>query len=147
MYIDAPHVRTWIVQHNAQVAEPEICARFESFLVGLPWAGSHIDWSLVPYDTMELPIEVDAETVKRCVGTRWGRHGRLLIMYNGHEPGIFCDVAVGLKDLDLLYSAAPGTRFMCGARMVGRVVKPVFDDFAEFDGSSVLTYARGQDSA
>lgn len=147
VYTDAPYVRAWIDQHNAQVADQGICAQFESFLAGLPWAGSHIDWRLVPFETIELPIEVDAETLKRCADTKWGRHGRLLIMYNGDEPGIFCDVATGIKDLDLLFSAAPGTRFICGARTAGRGVEPVFDDFAEFNGFSVLTYARTQGSA
>ncbi|HEV7951242.1 MAG TPA: hypothetical protein VGP24_15885 [Glaciihabitans sp.] len=140
MNIERPHVADWLARHPHRVLDQGFSSELEAYLNTLPWAGSHVDWRLVNHHSLELPEEPDAEFLKRCRRTPWGRHDYLMIMYSGQEPAILCSITDAVPDMDLLYSGAPGTRFACGAYVVGDAVTLSCSDFVEYDGFAELTY-------
>ncbi|MFI7318505.1 hypothetical protein [Streptomyces venezuelae] len=68
-----------------------------------------------------------------------GRHEYVYLMYSWREPGIVCRTAEALRDIDYLYSSAPGPRYFCGADVSGGTPAPVFRDFAEYGGGDEIT--------
>jgi hypothetical protein len=140
MYTDVPHVADWIRQHGAVLADREICAGFESFLTSFPWDPSRLSWGQIDHLVYLMTDSWEDEIVFAAQAAPIGGHEYLLIMYSGSEPGIFCRIGDGLRDIDLLYAQAAGPRYFCGADMSNGQLQPTYEDFAEFDGFSKVIF-------
>lgn len=71
-------------------------------------------------------MKIDAPHISRWMAT--------------HESSLVALRDDVLRDVDLLYSASPGARYLCGVDMVDGRPAPYYDDFAEFDGYSLLVF-------
>lgn len=141
-YLEARHVKEWARGRCHRVLDEKYSSDFDKFLCSLPWAGSHIDWRELAYEQIEIPEVVDANFLALCRNTDWGSHEYVFIMYNRGCKSLLCKLEDAVTDLDLLYSEAPGTRFICGADVEGESIQIIHADFAEYDGFSRLIFPR-----
>ena len=140
MDVEASHVREWMLAHDASSLAVEESKSFERYLEALPWAPSHVDWRELPSVEFELLDDWEEMILDFSQGCPLGRHEYVMVMYDGSQPSILCGTGAGLRDLDLLYSAAPGARYFCGVDLIDGRAIPRYEDFAEFDGFSKVTF-------
>lgn len=141
-YLEGKHLKEWTSSHQHRVLDADYSSEFYSYLRSLPWAGSHIDWRNLSYEETEIPNLVNSDYIALCKKTPWGMYEYIFIMYAPDEQALLCKTDDAIADLDLLYSAAPGTRFLCGAEIEKKIIRVFHSDFAEYDGFSKLTYLK-----
>lgn len=140
MKIEASHIRQWMSEHESSQLEAPVSARFEQYLNNQSWAPSRLDWRSIGHVVFTMTDSWEDALVEFASHTPAGRHSHIMFMYSGAEPSILSLRDDGLRDLDLIYSASPGARYFCGIDIVDGCPKPVYEDFAEFDGYSKVTF-------
>ncbi|MEV0116393.1 hypothetical protein AB0H77_24595 [Streptomyces sp. NPDC050844] len=144
MHTEHDHIRAWLTGRQHWTLGADTSDRFNTFLCGFPWTTSRVRWHHVPHVTLKLPADDNWEVfLPAFAATPAGQHAFTYLMYSWREPGIVCRTVDTMKDLDLLCSSAPGPRYFCGADLVNGVPRPVFGDFAEYDGHDVVTAYGG----
>ncbi|MFD8346014.1 hypothetical protein ACFV2C_27500 [[Kitasatospora] papulosa] len=140
MRTKAPHIQEWMGAHESLLVDRTVSAEFERYLESRPWNPSRLDWSLIEHVEFEMVEGWEADVVDFSNATPLGRHSHLMFMYSGSEPSLIARMGDGLRDVDLIYSASAGARYFCGVDMASGFPVPIFEDFAEFDGFSKVSF-------
>lgn len=127
-------------EHKSLQLEETYSAEFERHLNGHPWAPSRLDWRYIGHVEFVMNDSWESDVIEFSERTPLGRHGHLMLMYSGAEPSLLGFREDALRDLDLIYSASPGARYFCGVDLVDGRPIPRYEDFAEFDGDSKITF-------
>ncbi|MFE7030824.1 hypothetical protein ACFU9Y_10990 [Streptomyces sp. NPDC057621] len=144
MHVEQEHIQSWLAGREHWTLGKEVSDGFNDFLSKFPWTTSRVLWSEVPHTSLYLPDNDEWEDfLLEFSDLPAGRHEFVFVMYSWREPGLVCRTVDALKDIDYLYSSAPGPRYFCGADVVDGVPRPVYGDFAEYDGADeVIAHTR-----
>lgn len=138
--IERSHIRQWMSEHDCLQLDTPYSADFEQYLNSQPWAPSRLDWRCIRHVEFVMTDFWESEIVEFSNRIPLGLHSYLMLMYSGAEPSLLGIKEDALRDLDLLYSASPGARYFCGVDIVDGRPIPRYEDFAEFDGDSKITF-------
>lgn len=141
-YLDHPHVQQWLADHWHRILPQEVAAEVHERLLSLPWLPSRVDWREVPHQTVEIGSDWDG-AVDQVLQTAFGRHTHILALYTPDEPALLCRLEDGIRDSDLLYSSAPGIRYMCAASIADEVPRPDPLEFIEVDLDRFTIHTKG----
>jgi len=125
---------------GASILGVEMSARFSKFLDSMPWAPSHVDWRSIPCAKFEISDDWEESVLEFSREYPLGAHEYLMALYDESQPSILCPLGVGLRDIDLIYSGTPGSRYICGVDLIDGRPVPAYEDFAEFDGFANLIF-------
>lgn len=140
MHVEQGHIKSWLAGRGHWIVEKEVSDGFNEFLSKFPWATSRLLWSEVSHASLELPEDDNWDDFfLQFSALPAGQHDFMFVMYSWREPGIVCRTADVLKDIDYLYSSAPGARYFCGVDVVNDFPRPIYEDFAEYDGGDEVT--------
>jgi hypothetical protein len=138
--IEGSHIRQWMSEHESLQLDASYSAEFEQYLNSQPWAPSRLDWRSIGHIEFVMNNSWESKVVEFSDRTPLGRHSHLMLMYSGAEPSLLGFKEDALRDIDLIYSASPGARYFCGVDIVDGQPIPRYEDFAEFDGDSKITF-------
>ncbi|MEU9361749.1 hypothetical protein AB0D35_27115 [Streptomyces sp. NPDC048301] len=142
-YIDSEHLAQWITSGRASVAPSEACSAFHDYLLGLAWLPTRLDWRGIDHAVIDASGVGEPEFVARAMRSLLGKHSHLLALFSPDQPGIICQVADGLANLDYIYWKAPGVRYFCGVDTDSTGVHSYrHRDFGEFDGFAQVTFRQ-----
>lgn len=139
MHVEEQHLQSWLNSGRARLVPVEMADSFGAYLDTLPWVGTSIDWSRIPSQSVQWCELSNEGLVSWARSTRAGRHTHLVACFSPAEPALLCEFDDGIRNLDVLFWAAPGVRYVFGADLADGVIKPAFTDFIEYDGGDRLT--------
>ena len=111
----------------------ELSIAFDSYLNTLPWQVSSLDWSRMPSSvTLDVAKSNLADFQIWLTKTRIGGHQAIAVWYSRTEGGLVIPIeSATLDNLDELYWAAAGTRYLCGVDLENDRPVPAYADLLE----------------
>lgn len=139
-YIDNSEIKSILKDTTYDVCPNNIVLEFDKYLNSLPWAASTLKWdSIKNHQELNLSKVKDEEILSWVSRQPIGYHSHIVIWYSDKEPALILERDFAISNLFLLYSSAPGSRFMFGAN---KKDDSGFDfrmsDFLEFNGGDFL---------
>jgi len=138
--IEAPHIRKWMEEHGGARLATSLSTEFERYLDTWPWAPSRLDWRSIDHVEFDMVDPWEDALVEFAGSTPLGRHENVMLMYSPSEPSLLSPTGAALRDLDLIYSASYGAKYICGVDVINGAPVLSCGDFAEFDGYSKVFF-------
>ena len=141
MGVENKFVKQWRETHHHKIMSTDWPRRFFDYLDTFPWATSRLLWEEIPHVVINFD-EGDPQPrwTERFSGTPLARHRFIMAAYSSSQEAIIGETQEVLADIDLLYAAAPGPRYFCGADVADEQLTLSMDDFAEFSDAGVRVH-------
>lgn len=134
------HLESWIGDGRAILIPATLSAAFAEHIERLPWRVSSLDWSKLPSARrISLPEASERQLLDWFESTQLARHSHLVMWFSPKEDGLAVEAREALKNLDVLFWDAPGTRFAYSAELKDGLWVPAFGDFLEYTGGDTIT--------
>jgi hypothetical protein len=140
MYIEQPHIKVWLERGYAKRISTDVATSFGDYLNSLPWglSGTQLNWlALPPHKTLKLDALLTSAN-RDWDATKMGQNECVVFWFAPGQPCIACSSHFAMSRIDEAYWKAPGRRYMFAGSFSGEIFSPIFENFAEYDGSETV---------